>query len=62
MTDRTDLAVLALGDQIAASADDLGVRITTRDARRLAPHVLELLALAGWELVRARRSQRQCTR
>lgn len=44
------LAVLVLGDMLAAACDDLHVPVTSRDVRRLAPHVLELLALAGWEL------------
>jgi hypothetical protein len=45
-------AVLVIGDMLAAAADDLDVRLTTRDARRLAPRVVELLALAGYEITR----------
>jgi len=47
----TDLAALVLGDMLCAGADDLHVHLSSRDGRRLAPHVLELLAIAGWQLV-----------
>jgi hypothetical protein len=47
----TDLAVLALGDMLCAAADDLAIPLSSRDARRVAPHVVELLGVAGWQLV-----------
>jgi hypothetical protein len=43
--------VLVLGDMIAAAADDLGVPLGSRDVRRLAPHIVELLELAGYCIV-----------
>jgi hypothetical protein len=45
------LPVLALADMLCASADDLRVALTRRDADRLADHTLALLQLAGYELV-----------
>ena len=46
-----DLASVVLGDMICAAADDLAIALSSRDARRLAPHVVEMLGLAGWELI-----------
>lgn len=45
-----DLPVLVLGDMIAAACDDLGIKFTSRDIRRVAPRVIELLALAGYRI------------
>jgi hypothetical protein len=45
-----DRAVLVIGDMLSAAADDLNVALTSRDARRLAPHVVELLNLAGYQI------------
>ena len=50
MTDRAPLPVLALSDCLCAAADDLHVALTSRDARRLAPHVVELLELCGYTI------------
>lgn len=46
------LPELVLGDMIAAACDDLGVPLGSRDVRRLAPHIVELLALAGYHIER----------
>lgn len=42
--------VLVLVDMLCAGADDLGIRLTARDARRLGPRLVELLEVAGYEL------------
>lgn len=52
MNSDTTTAAVVLGDMICAAADDLGVPLDFRSIRRLAPHVVELLALAGWEIER----------
>jgi hypothetical protein len=54
ITRDTPPLVLALGDALAGAADDLGVTLRGVDARRMAPHVVELLAVAGWVLVQER--------
>ncbi len=45
-------AAVVLADMLAAGADDLGVRLTSRDARRLAERTIELLELAGYVIDR----------
>lgn len=46
-----EVAVLVLGDVLAACADDLGVPLRSRDVRRLAARMHELLLLTGWVLL-----------
>lgn len=46
----TDRAVLVIGDSLAAAADDLHIWVSSRDARRLAPRIVELLEVAGYQI------------
>ena len=51
MNPNAPAAEVVMGDMLAAGCDDLGIPLGSREVRLLATHLLELLALAGWELV-----------